>query len=96
MVAVSSVIIFSAVGFAEVSLTISNQDKILPLDYEEITITRRIFRSGESEYLINKVPVRLKDISELLMGTGMGMPSYSLMEQGKVRRDEVAREYYPI
>ena len=72
------------VGFAEVSLTVSNTNKFLPLDYEEITITRRIFRSGESEYLINKIPVRLKDIADLLMGTGLGMPSYSLMEQGKV------------
>lgn len=72
------------VGFAEVSLTISNKDKLLPLEYEELTLTRRIFRSGESEYLINKVPVRLKDILELLMGTGAGMHSYSLMEQGKV------------
>ncbi|MBU3933300.1 MAG: chromosome segregation protein SMC [Candidatus Omnitrophica bacterium] len=72
------------VGFAEVALTVCNQNKLLPLDYEELTITRRIFRSGESEYLINKVPVRLKDIAELLMGTGLGMHSYSLMEQGKV------------
>ena len=74
----------AAVGFAEVSITISNEHKLLPLEYDEVTITRRIFRSGESEYLVNKVPVRLKDISELLMGTGMGMPSYSLMQQGKV------------
>jgi chromosome segregation protein len=72
------------VGFAEVSLTISNEQKFLPLDYEEVTITRRIFRSGESEYMINRIPVRLKDITELLMGTGLGMRSYSLMEQGKV------------
>ena len=74
----------SPLGYAEVSLTISNATKLLPIDYEEVTIARRIFRSGESEYLINKVPVRLKDIQELLMGTGMGMHSYSLMEQGKV------------
>lgn len=74
----------AAVGFAEVSITISNEQKTLPLDYDEVTITRRIFRSGESEYLVNKVPVRLKDVSELLMGTGMGVPSYSLMQQGKV------------
>lgn len=73
-----------AIGFAEASLTISNQNKLLALDYEEITITRRIFRSGESEYLINKIPVRLRDITELLMGTGLGMRSYSLMEQGRV------------
>lgn len=74
----------AGVGLAEASLTISNQQKLLPLDFEELTITRRIFRSGESEYLINKVPVRLKDIAELLMDTGLGMRSYSLMEQGKV------------
>ncbi|MBN3037831.1 MAG: chromosome segregation protein SMC [Candidatus Omnitrophica bacterium] len=76
----------SAVGFAEVSLTIANQNNFLPLEYDEVTLTRRIYRSGESEYLINKVPVRLKDISELLMGTGLGVPSYSLIEQGKVDR----------
>ncbi|MFH1245650.1 MAG: chromosome segregation protein SMC [Candidatus Omnitrophota bacterium] len=72
------------VGFAEVSLTISNAHKLLPLDYDEITITRRLFRSGESEYLINKAPVRLKDIAELIMDTGMGTRSYSLIEQGRV------------
>lgn len=87
------------VGFAEVSLTISNQQKFLPLDYEEITITRRIFRSGESEYLINKVPVRLKDVLDLFMDTGIGMHSYSLMEQGKVdqilnSRPEERREIF--
>ncbi|NQT00267.1 MAG: AAA family ATPase, partial [Candidatus Omnitrophica bacterium] len=74
----------SPIGFAEVSLTISNQNNLLPLDYEEVTITRRIFRSGESEYMLNKIPVRLKDIMELLMDTGLGMPSYSHMEQGRV------------
>jgi chromosome segregation protein len=72
------------VGFAEVSLTISNHNNFLPIDYQEVTITRRIYRSGESEYLVNKVPVRLKDIQELLMGTGLGIHSYSIMEQGKV------------
>lgn len=71
-------------GFAEVSLTISNAHKLLPLDYDEITLTRRLFRSGESEYLINKAPVRLKDIAELIMDTGIGTRSYSLIEQGKV------------
>lgn len=73
-----------ALGFAEVSLTISNQPKILPTEYDEITISRRVFRSGESEYFINKAPVRLKDIAELLMGTGIGTTTYSLMEQGKI------------
>ncbi|MDD4879552.1 MAG: AAA family ATPase, partial [Candidatus Omnitrophica bacterium] len=73
-----------ALGFAEVSLTIVNQPKILPTEYDEVTITRRVFRSGESEYFINKTPVRLKDINELLMGTGIGTSTYSLMEQGRI------------
>ncbi len=71
-------------GFAEVSLTFSNEGKLLPIDYEEVTITRRLFRSGESEYLINKSQVRLKDINELLMGTGIASEAYSLVEQGKI------------
>lgn len=73
-----------ALGFAEASLTLSNEAKILPIDYEEITITRRLYRSGESEYLLNNNPVRLKDINELFMGTGIGAESYSLVEQGKI------------
>ncbi len=73
-----------ALGFAEVSLTIVNQPKILPTEYDEVTITRRVFRSGESEYFINKTPVRLKDINELLMGTGIGTSTYSLMEQNRI------------
>ncbi len=73
-----------ALGFAEVSLSFSNENKILPIDYEEVTITRRLFRSGESEYLMNKNQVRLKDINELLMGTGIASESYSLVEQGKI------------
>jgi chromosome segregation protein len=73
-----------AQNMAEVSLSISNEAKILPIDYEEVTITRRLFRSGESEYLINNNIVRLKDINELLMGTGIGAESYSLVEQGKI------------
>ncbi|MFH0772306.1 MAG: chromosome segregation protein SMC [Candidatus Omnitrophota bacterium] len=73
-----------ALGFAEVSLTISNQPRILPTEYDEVTITRRVFRSGESEYFLNKSPVRLKDIAELFMGTGIGTSTYSLMEQGRI------------
>ncbi len=72
------------INFAEVSLVLSNEKRILPIDYDEVTITRRIFRSGENEYLLNKTPVRLKDISELLMGTGIGTESYSIIEQGKM------------
>lgn len=69
---------------AEVSLTISNEAKILPIDYEEVTISRRLYRTGESEYLINNNSVRLKDVNEMLMGTGIGAESYSLVEQGKI------------
>jgi chromosome segregation protein len=72
------------VNFTEVALTISNHARVLPIDYEEVTIARRLFRSGESEYLLNKTPVRLKDISELLMGTGIGVDNYFLMEQGNI------------
>ncbi|MFH1189567.1 MAG: chromosome segregation protein SMC [Candidatus Omnitrophota bacterium] len=72
------------INFAEVSLTFSNEKRTLPIDYDEVTITRRVFRSGESEYLLNKTPVRLKDIADLLMGTGIGTESYSIIEQGKM------------
>ncbi len=73
-----------ALGYAEVSLTFSNETRALPIEYDEVTVTRRLFRSGESEYLINKTQVRLKDIQELFMGTGIGAESYSLIEQGKI------------
>jgi chromosome segregation protein len=73
-----------ALGYAEVSLTFANENKALPIDYDEVTLTRRLFRSGESEYLINKTQVRLKDVVELFMGTGIGAESYSLIEQGKI------------
>ncbi|HTL70942.1 MAG TPA: AAA family ATPase [Candidatus Eisenbacteria bacterium] len=73
-----------AVNFAEVSLTLSNEARLLPIDYDEVTITRRLHRSGESEYLLNKNTVRLKDINELLMGTGIGTESYAIIEQGKM------------
>jgi chromosome segregation protein len=73
-----------ALGFAEVSLTFSNETRIIPVEYDEVTVTRRLFRSGESEYLLNKSVVRLKDILEMFMGTGIGAESYSLIEQGKI------------
>lgn len=67
-------------GMAEVSLTIQNNKGILPIEYSEVTITRRLFRSGESEYLINKTPCRLKDIQNLFMDTGMSSNAYSVIE----------------
>ncbi len=73
-----------ALGFAEVSVTFENTARSLPINHDEVTVTRRLFRSGESEYLINKEPVRLKDIVEAFMGTGVGAESYSLVQQGKV------------
>ncbi len=71
-------------GMAEVSLTFNNSGKHFPVDNDEVMITRRIFRSGESEYLLNKAQVRLKDITELLLGTGIGAESYSIIAQGKI------------
>ena len=61
-----------SLGFAEVSLVFDNQDGKFPVEYTEVTVTRKLYRSGESEYLINKVPCRLKDIVELFMDTGIG------------------------
>jgi chromosome segregation protein len=71
-------------GMAEVSLTFDNEGKHFTVDHDEVMITRRIFRSGESEYLINKAQVRLKDIQDLLLGTGIGAESYSIIAQGKI------------
>ncbi|MBU1871120.1 AAA family ATPase [Patescibacteria group bacterium] len=71
-------------SMAEVSLTFDNDAKYFAVDHNEVVITRRIFRSGESEYLLNKTVVRLKDIMDLLMGTGIGAENYSLVEQGKI------------
>ncbi|WAA13637.1 chromosome segregation protein SMC [Fervidibacillus halotolerans] len=71
-------------NFAEVSLTLDNEDHFLPLDYQEICITRRIDRSGESEFFINKQPCRLKDIVDLFMDSGLGREAFSIISQGKV------------
>ncbi|MEW6516061.1 MAG: chromosome segregation protein SMC [candidate division FCPU426 bacterium] len=73
-----------AVGMAEVTLTIDNHDRLLRSDQDEIMVTRRNYRSGESEYLINKVPCRLRDIHDLFMDTGIGTNAYSILEQGKI------------
>lgn len=69
-----------ALGMADVSLTFVNDKGILPVEYSELTITRRLYRSGESEYLINNTPCRLKDIMELFMDTGMSSDAYSVIE----------------
>ena len=71
-------------GMAEVTLTFDNSDSTLPLDFAEVQVTRRIFRSGESEYLINKAPCRLRDIQELFMDTGIGTNAYSMIGQGRI------------
>ena len=73
-----------AQGFAQVGLTIDNSDRRIPYDADAVTISRRYYRSGESEYMINKVNVRLKDVHELLMDTGLGKDGYSIIGQGKI------------
>ena len=76
-----------SLGFAEVSIVIDNTDGKLPIEYTEVTVTRRIYRNGESGYFINKTPCRLKDVLELFMDTGIGKDGYSIIGQGKI--DEI-------
>ncbi len=76
-----------SLGFAEASIVIDNSDGKLPIEYSEVTVTRKIYRSGETGYYINKVPCRLKDILELFMDTGIGKDGYSIIGQGKI--DEI-------
>lgn len=71
-------------GFAKVALCIDNTDRALPVDADEVTISRKLYRSGESEYLINGAKSRLKDIQEMLLGTGLGRDGYSIIGQGRV------------
>ncbi|MBR4439788.1 MAG: chromosome segregation protein SMC, partial [Clostridia bacterium] len=71
-------------GFAEVTLVLDNSDRVLAYDDDEVNVTRRYYRSGESEYLINKKLVRLKDVYELFMDTGLGRDGYSLIGQGRI------------
>ncbi|MBC2285129.1 chromosome segregation protein SMC [Listeria booriae] len=75
------------INFAEVSLIFENEDRFLPLDYSEVSVTRRIFRNGDSEFLINKQSCRLKDIVDLFMDSGLGRESFSIISQGKI--DEI-------
>ena len=76
-----------SLGFAEASIIIDNSDGKLPIEYNEVTVTRKLYRSGETGYFINKVPCRLKDILELFMDTGIGKDGYSIIGQGKI--DEI-------
>ena len=75
-----------AQSFAYVAITIDNSDKVLPIDYEEVTVARRVYRSGESEYLINGHNCRLKDVSELFLDTGIGKEGYSIIGQGQIEK----------
>lgn len=75
------------VGFAAVTITIDNTDRMLPVDFTEVTVSRRMYRSGESEYFLNKTQCRLKDIQELFMNTGVGREGYSIIGQGRI--DEI-------
>ena len=75
------------VGYCEVSLTLDNSNRTLDLDYNEVTVTRRYYRSGESEFFINRSAVRLRDIHELFMDTGLGRDGYSIIGQGRI--DEI-------
>ena len=75
------------IGMAEVTLTLDNSAGKLPLDYSEVSVTRRVYRSGESEYYINKSLCRLKDIKEVFMDTGVGIDGYSIIGQGRI--DEI-------
>lgn len=73
-----------ALNLAEVSLVVSNEEGLLPTEHSEVEIRRRLFRSGESEFFINREPVRLKDVRELFFDTGVGKSAYSILEQGKI------------
>ena len=72
------------VGFAYVAITIDNSDRALAIDYDQVTVSRRVYRSGESEYLINGTACRLKDVNELFYDTGIGKEGYSIIGQGQI------------
>ncbi|WP_138159119.1 chromosome segregation protein SMC [Peptoniphilus catoniae] len=75
-----------ALSLAEVTMNLDNSDGTLPIKYSEVSVTRRMYRSGETEYLINNIKCRLKDIKELFMDTGIGKDGYSLIGQGKIEK----------
>ncbi len=74
---------------------LDNTDHIFPMEESEVMVTRRYYRSGESEYYINRRSVRLKDVNELFMDTGLGREGYSIIGQGQHRRDPVRQERRP-
>ena len=74
------------VSYAYVSITLDNADHVLPVEYEEVTVARRVYRSGESEYLLNGSSCRLKDVAELFYDTGIGKEGYSIIGQGQIER----------
>lgn len=74
------------IGYAYVSITLDNSDHALPVEFDEVVVTRKVFRSGESEYLINGAPCRLKDVNELFYDTGIGKEGYSIIGQGQIDR----------
>ncbi len=80
-------------NICEVCITFSNEDRLLPIDYEEVEVTRRLHRSGESDYLINGQSVRLKDVQDLFLDLGVGRNSFAIFEQGKI--DQVIH-YTPL
>ena len=71
-------------GYASVAITFDNTDHKLNIDFNEVTVTRRLYRSGESEYLLNQTPCRLKDVNELFYDTGIGKEGYSIIGQGQI------------
>ena len=73
-------------SYASVAITLDNSDHSLPIEYQEVTVTRKLYRSGESEYLINGTACRLKDINELFYDTGIGKEGYSIIGQGQIEK----------
>ena len=71
-------------GYAYVAITLDNSDHQLPIDFDEVTVSRRLYRSGESEYMLNGTPCRLKDVNELFYDTGIGKEGYSIIGQGQI------------
>lgn len=73
-------------GYAYVAITLDNSDHSLPISYDEVTVARRLYRSGESEYLLNGTQCRLKDVNELFYDTGIGKEGYSIIGQGQIEK----------